>query len=92
MSEVEGLVEAETFAAVNPSNNGKLAADLRKLAARPEAHRYVFFMSPGYSRNERLPELERDGIQVWCEKSNYVIQPSRLSSPRAHCAVADVER
>ncbi len=66
MSEVEGLVEAETFAAVNPSNNGKLAADLRKLAARPEAHRYVFFMSPGYSRNERLPELERDGIQVWC--------------------------
>ena len=30
MSQAEGLVGAETFAAVTPSNNGKLAADLAK--------------------------------------------------------------
>lgn len=63
MSEVEGLVGAETFAAVTPSNNGKLAADLCKLALRSEKYRYVFFMSPGYPGNKL--QFERDGIQVW---------------------------
>jgi hypothetical protein len=53
MNEVEGLVGAETFAAVTPGNNGKLDADLCKLAARPEKYRYMFFMSPGYPRHLR---------------------------------------
>jgi hypothetical protein len=44
MSEAEGLVGAETFAAVDPSNNRKLALDLAKMAARPEQHRYIFFL------------------------------------------------
>jgi hypothetical protein len=65
MSEVEGLVGAETFAAVTPGNNGKLEGDLCKLAARPEKHRYVFFMSPGYPGNKRQQQLERDDVQVW---------------------------
>ncbi|MGC2208479.1 MAG: hypothetical protein WA532_00080 [Candidatus Korobacteraceae bacterium] len=65
MSEVDGMVGAETFAAVAPGNNGKLEADLCKLAARSEKHRYVFFMSPGYPGNKRQPQFERDGIQVW---------------------------
>src|SRR5262245_34758172 len=39
MSEVQGLVGAETFAAVDPRNNKKLEQDLRKMAARPEQHR-----------------------------------------------------
>ena len=56
---------AETFAAVSPSNNGKLAADLAKLALRPERHRYVFFMSPQFPSAGRLPKFERDGVQVW---------------------------
>lgn len=43
MSEAPGLVGAETFAAVHPQNNNKLAADLTKLAGRLETHRYVFF-------------------------------------------------
>jgi len=64
-SVAEGLVGAETFAAVNPRNNGKLAADLAKMASRPEAHRYVFFSSPLFPGSARLPHLERDGIQVW---------------------------
>ena len=65
MSAVEGLVGAETFAAVTPGNNGKLAGDLRKLADRPERYRYVFFASPRFPGTLRLPPFERDGIEVW---------------------------
>jgi hypothetical protein len=62
-----GAVAAETFAAVNPSNNQKLDKDLRKLAREcPNARaRYVFFASPTY-RHERQHKLESvDGIEVW---------------------------
>jgi hypothetical protein len=65
MSEVEGLVGAESFAAVDPRNNDKLKDDLTKLALRSETHRYVFFMSPKFPGNERHAQFERDGIQVW---------------------------
>ncbi|RVK29522.1 hypothetical protein [Sinorhizobium meliloti] len=65
MSEVEGSVGAETFAAVTPRNNNKLAKDLAKLSARPEHYRYIFFMSPAFPGNARLPQFERDGVQVW---------------------------
>jgi hypothetical protein len=65
MSEAEGQVGAETFAAVSLRNNGKLVADLAKMAQRSELHRYVFFMSPEFPNSERLPQLERDGVQVW---------------------------
>jgi hypothetical protein len=49
---------------VSPRNNGKLAADLAKLARRPERHRYAFFMSPLFPGNERRPQFERDRIEV----------------------------
>ena len=65
MSEVDGLVGAETFAAVHPNNNAKMANDLDKLAGRPEPYRYVFFMSPAYACNARQPGFEKNGIQVW---------------------------
>jgi len=65
MSVDAGQVGAETFAAVTPRNNGKLKADLDKLAVRGEVHRYVFFMSPLCSGNKRWHQFERDGIQVW---------------------------
>lgn len=55
----------ETFAAVHPRNNSKLAANLAKLADRPETHRYVFFMSPRHPGAQRQPALERAGVQVW---------------------------
>ena len=64
-SVAKGLVGAETFAAVTPSNNGKLAADLKKLAACTHRHRYVFFASPCFPGTVRLPKFERDGIEVW---------------------------
>jgi hypothetical protein len=66
MSEKPGLVGAETFAAVDPANNDKLKLDLRKLAARPERHRYLFFMSPRFPGFKRLPQFERDRTEVWC--------------------------
>jgi hypothetical protein len=65
MSEVPGLVGAETFAAVDPRNNDKLENDLTKLAVRAERHRYIFFMSPRFPGIKRLRELERNDIQVW---------------------------
>jgi hypothetical protein len=66
-SVVPNLVAAETFAAVHPSNNRKLAKDLKKLAHEcPDAQsRYVFFGAPGF-RHERQHKLETvDGIEVW---------------------------
>ena len=65
MSEVDGLVGAEIFAAVHPKNNAKMANDLDKLATRPEPHRYVFFMAPAYPGTARRPGFEKNGIQVW---------------------------
>lgn len=65
MSIADGVVGAETFAAVHPRNNGKLAGDLAKMASRAEPFRYVFFCSPAYPDTQRLPALERDGIEVW---------------------------
>lgn len=59
-----GGLAAEVFAAVNTSNNRKLAKDLAKVA-RTNAHiKYVFFMCPGYEEG-RQPKLEREGVQVW---------------------------
>lgn len=65
VSQEAGYVGAETFAAVDPRNNGKLVADLTKLAGRMERHRYVFFMSPLFPGNARRPQFERHGIEVW---------------------------
>lgn len=65
MSVTPGLVGAETFSAVHPRNNDKLKADLRKLATRPERHRYVFFVSPVFPDTRRQEALEAQGVQVW---------------------------
>jgi hypothetical protein len=65
MSRTAGQVGAETFAAVAPTNNRKLAIDLGKLAQRSEVHRYVFFMSPKFPHTRRLESMERHGVQVW---------------------------
>jgi hypothetical protein len=63
---LDGDVGAETFAAVHPNNNRKLARDLAILAGRPERHRYVFFGSPAFPGLKRRPALETGGaIQVW---------------------------
>jgi len=61
----DGTVGAETFAAVHPRNNGKLARDVEKMARRSEQHRYVFFSSPQFPAPQQLPDFERDGVKVW---------------------------
>ena len=38
---------------------------MRLLGGRAELHRYVFFASPLFPGTIRLPQLERDGVQVW---------------------------
>lgn len=65
MSVEPGLVGAETFAAVDPRNNNKLAKDLAKLGMHHEPHRYVFFSSPRFPGLQRWPKLEKPGIEVW---------------------------
>jgi hypothetical protein len=65
MSEVKGLVGAETFAAVDPRNNRKLEKDLTKLAGRTEQYRYVFFASPLFPGTTRQPQLECGSVHVW---------------------------
>lgn len=65
MSVQPGLVGAETFAAVDPKNNKKLAKDLAKLASSDARYRYLFFASPKFPGPARWPALERNGVEVW---------------------------
>ena len=52
-SDIESLkapgLAAEVFAAVNTSNNRKLANDMAKVNKCEAAFKFVFFMCPGYS-------------------------------------------
>jgi hypothetical protein len=70
MSVTEGLVGAETFAAVRTDSNQKLKGDLKKLSGCKEIHRYVFFISPAFPELKRQVQMERDGIQVWSVCAN----------------------
>lgn len=63
MSGENEAVGAETFAAVDPKNNGKLEKDIAKLQKRHEQHRYVFFLSPKYPE-EQIVEV-CNGITIW---------------------------
>lgn len=66
VSDKEGGVAAEVFAAVRPSNNQKLDKDIRRRLPECDAKlRYVFFMCPGYSkgRQEKLETVS--GVEVW---------------------------
>jgi hypothetical protein len=72
MSEAPNLIGAETFAALAPENNKKIARDLVKMAKRLEKHRYIFFMSPRYREHSRVEKYCREGVVV-CS-----VQVSRL--------------
>jgi hypothetical protein len=65
MSEMPGLIGAETFAATTPESNTKIGRDLRKMSLRPESHRYIFFMSPAYPQQQRVDRYCRNGVMVW---------------------------
>lgn len=60
-----GWLAAEVFAAVNTSNNRKLARDRTKVSRTNARFKYVFFMCPGYGPG-RQPKSEREpGVEVW---------------------------
>lgn len=65
MSVEPGIVGSETFAAVQPRNNQKLAKDMAKLTACTALHRYLFFASPNYPRTEHQMAMDANGVQVW---------------------------
>jgi hypothetical protein len=57
-------VAAEVFAAVNTSNNRKLASDIAKVSATAAGFKYVFFMCPGYEEGYQ-PKWSHSGVEVW---------------------------
>ena len=60
-----GTLAAEVFAAVNTSNNKKLAKDRNKVSQTGAQLKYVFFMCPGYEAG-RQRKLEREvGVEIW---------------------------
>lgn len=61
-----GLIGAEVFASVIPSNNNKLSKDQAKLSNSQEQFRYSFFISPKYPFTERHKKMEKHlGVEVW---------------------------
>jgi hypothetical protein len=61
-----GVVQAETFAAVDPRNNRKLEKDLRRLRDKSAArHRYVVFMAPGFAAGRHARLEAGPGVEVW---------------------------
>ncbi len=60
----EGIA-CEVFASVNPSNNRKLVKDIEKVGQTRALHKYVFFMSPGFSAGRQTKLEKRTGVQVW---------------------------
>lgn len=62
--EGEGIA-AEVFAAVTPRNNGKLAADIKKVSKSSAKHRYVLFMSPEHKAGPYIGKSKAPGVTVW---------------------------
>ena len=66
MSVEPDLLGAETFAAVHPDNNRKLAKDLAKIRECHCTFRYIFFYSPAFPPG-RVEQLERHpGVEIHC--------------------------
>lgn len=80
MSVVEGFVGAETFAAVTPRNNGKLDADLLKLSARQEKHRYVFFMSPLFQETSGCSSLNNQATRCGQSMFSQLVENGRMAA------------
>lgn len=61
-----GLVAAELFATVAPTNNNKLRDDIAKVSGATAQFRYVFFYSPGTAPGRLREKEPADGsVQVW---------------------------
>lgn len=60
-----GRVAAEVFAAVNTSNNQKLAKDIAKVRATSADSKYVFFMCPGISQGRQKSLEKGSDVKIW---------------------------
>jgi hypothetical protein len=60
-----GRVAAEVFAAVNTSNNRKLAKDIAKVRSTSADAKYVFFMCPGISQGRQEGLKTTSEIKIW---------------------------
>ena len=64
--QIAGLVGAETFAAVDPAQQRQAGEGSGQEGSPTVASGTVMsFSSPRNSGNRRLPQFERDGVQVW---------------------------
>lgn len=61
----DGRIAAEVFAAVNTSNNRKLAKDIEKVRATSADSKYVFFMCPSISEGRQKSLEKGDDVEVW---------------------------
>ena len=62
----QGVVEAEVFAAVVPTNADKINKDIGRLAESNANNLYVFFYSPEYNVGRRCDlELPDSRVRVW---------------------------
>lgn len=62
-----GVLAAEVFASVTPSNNQKLKKDIDKVLGTDAQFKYAFFMCPKFELG-RQNKFERDGVTVWALK------------------------
>jgi hypothetical protein len=60
-----GDLSAEVFAAVNTTNNRKLAKDIEKVGLVEARFKYVFFMCPGYEAGRQTQLETRPDVEVW---------------------------
>ncbi len=58
-------VAAEVFAAVTPTNNGKLKKDIEKVSTTDAQNKYVFFISPGFRKSRQQKFETNPEVQVW---------------------------
>jgi len=62
----DGGIVAEVFSATNPKNNNKLTKDVQKVSRIKEsAHKYVFFMCPGYLKGKQESIPEYPDVTIW---------------------------
>ena len=59
-----GGIGAEVFAAVHPRNNNKLLIDCGKISKRLIAHKYVFFMCPGFTAGPQKNDPQFPSVSI----------------------------
>jgi len=64
-SDKGGGLAVEVFAAVNISNNRKLAKDCEKVSLTTAHYKYVFVMCPGYEAGRQRQLEKHSNVEVW---------------------------